>query len=71
MSDVAEIIKTARTENEYSQRELAKRTGLSAGTISRIEAGLVSPTADTLISITRACGYEIIIKPIYKRGGKY
>lgn len=69
MSDVAKIIRTARLEAGFSLRTLERKAGLSSGVVSRIENGLVSPTVDTLIAITRACDYEIVIKPIYKRGG--
>lgn len=39
-------------------RELAQRAHVAASTVSRIEAGKVSPTADTVDRLLLACGRE-------------
>ncbi|MCA9382856.1 helix-turn-helix transcriptional regulator [Candidatus Dojkabacteria bacterium] len=46
-------LKELRTSRGISQLELERRTGLAAGTISRIEHGNVTPTIVTLSKISR------------------
>lgn len=54
---LAEVIRAAREREGIKLRELARRAGVSAGQISRIEAGEVAkPSSDTLRSIARALG---------------
>jgi transcriptional regulator with XRE-family HTH domain len=45
---LAERLKTLRAEKGLSLQELAVRSGVSRATLSRIENGEVSPTAETL-----------------------
>jgi predicted transcriptional regulator len=42
-----------------SQRELAAAASVPQATVGRIEAGIVSPRADTLSQLLRAAGYEL------------
>src|SRR6266704_1519857 len=52
---MAEVIKEARTRARLSMRGLARRSGLSAAQISRIEAGEVErPAAETLVRLAKA-----------------
>lgn len=54
---LGEAIREARetSSSSLSMRELARRSGVSAGQISRIEAGeVVSPSVQTLIALARA-----------------
>lgn len=52
---VGEVIKKAREGYGFSIRELARRAGVSAAQISRIESGAVDqPAVDTLIAVARA-----------------
>ena len=52
---MAEVIKDARARARLSMRGLARRSGLSAAQISRIEAGEVErPVAETLVKLAKA-----------------
>jgi transcriptional regulator with XRE-family HTH domain len=46
--DVGQRLRVFRMQKGLSQRELAKRTGLTNGLISRIEGNSISPTISTL-----------------------
>lgn len=50
-----------RKEQNISQRDLAKMTGLKQSTISRMEKEIVSPRLDTLIKIINALDLEITL----------
>ncbi len=52
---MAELTKEARTRARLSMRGLARRSGLSAAQVSRIEAGEVErPAAETLVKLAKA-----------------
>jgi transcriptional regulator with XRE-family HTH domain len=52
---LAELIKEARVRARLSMRGLARRSGLSAAQVSRIEAGEVErPVAETLVKVAKA-----------------
>ena len=56
---LAEVIRDARLLARLSMRELARRSGLSAAQISRIEAGEVErPVAETLVRLAKALGRD-------------
>jgi len=56
---LAEVIREARVRARLSMRELARRSGLSAAQISRIEAGGVErPVAETLVRLAKALGRD-------------
>ena len=56
---LAEVIREARVRERLSMRELARRSGLSAAQISRIEAGEVErPVAETLVRLAKALGRD-------------
>lgn len=46
-----------------SQRKLAAAAGVPQATVGRIEAGMVSPRADTLVALLRATGHELDVAP--------
>jgi transcriptional regulator with XRE-family HTH domain len=46
-----------------SQRELARRTGMTQASVSRIERGVVSPSVDTLARLLRECGVDLVAVP--------
>lgn len=50
---VAEAVRRARAESRLSIRELAQLTGVSPGTVHKIETNSVSPTVGTLFKIAR------------------
>src|SRR4029453_1415438 len=52
---LAELTKEARVRGRLSMRGLARRSGLSAAQVSRIEAGEVErPVAETLVKLAKA-----------------
>ncbi|CAN5150116.1 hypothetical protein BH09GEM1_BH09GEM1_22490 [soil metagenome] len=53
------ILRAARTLAGQSQRELARVAGTSQSVVGRIEAGLVSPSVETLESLVEAAGFEL------------
>lgn len=56
---LAEVNREARVRARLSMRELARRSGLSAAQISRIEAGEVErPVAETLVRLAKALGRD-------------
>ncbi len=58
--DLATIIKFKREEKGYTQAELAKRTGLTQATISRLESGEVRQLkSDAIRSLAAALGVSI------------
>jgi transcriptional regulator with XRE-family HTH domain len=53
------LLRGARRGSGMSQRELARRVGLTQASVSRIERGVVSPTVATLDRLLRECGWEV------------
>ena len=56
--DAASIIIVARQRAGLTGREVARRAGTSAATLSAYEHGRVDPSVATLRRIVRACGFE-------------
>jgi transcriptional regulator with XRE-family HTH domain len=58
-------LRAARRAADLSQRELAKKSGVAASTISRIEAGRTSPSLGTFERLLAAtsCGVQIVRLP--------
>ena len=59
----ARALKYARAKAGLSQRDLAAKVGLPQSTIGRIEAGAVDPRFETLMTLLRACGYDLEVEP--------
>ena len=59
MPTAATLLRQARTRAGLSQRALARQAGTSQSVIARIEAGLTSPTWDTLERLLEAVGFEV------------
>lgn len=57
--DIARQIIELRERHGLTQAELAVRSGIDQGDISRIERGATSPTARTLKRIAEALGAEL------------
>lgn len=57
--NVGERVVALRVSHGYSQRELARRSGLTNGAISQIEQDQVSPTVASLQKIARAFGLTL------------
>jgi transcriptional regulator with XRE-family HTH domain len=56
---LAERLRSLRVEKGLSLQELAERSGISRATLSRIENGEVSPTAETLGALAAAYAMTI------------
>lgn len=69
LSDVAEMLKSARHEARLSQDELAQRAGVSRTTVARMETlakGDMSVSA--LVRLLEAAGYDLkLVKPGHVR----
>ena|SRR5574344_1107420 len=66
-SDVKNIIKSLRfrrIEKGYSQRDLARITGIKQSAIARMESLKVYPRIDTIMVISRALDLQFVIKRI-------
>lgn len=57
--DIAMQVIELRERRGFTQIELAERSGIDQGDISRIERGATSPTARTLQRIAAALGAEL------------
>ena len=51
-------VRRLRTEQRFSQEELARRAGLSRTAVARIERGERSPAAESIERIARALDVE-------------
>jgi hypothetical protein len=59
MPTAAMLLRQARTRARLSQRALARKAGTAQSVIARIEAGLTSPTWDTLERLLAAADCEV------------
>ena len=55
-ADLAQRLKDLRSEQKWSLDQLAEKSGVSRGTLSRLEKGEVSPTANVLGKLCAAYG---------------
>ncbi len=60
-TEIQEMIINERKKQNLTQKELAKRTGLSQSNISNIENGATRPTIDSLQKIAEALGRKLYI----------
>ena len=60
---ISELIK-ARQENNISQRDLEKLSGVKQPIISRMEAGTTSPQLDTILKLLAPLGKTLAVVPI-------
>ena len=56
-----QIIKT-RTDLGITQKELARKAGLTQANVSKIEKGISRPTIETLINLARALGRQLTVR---------
>lgn len=59
LKSFSEILKEKRKEKKWSQEELAKKAGISAMQISRLESAKHLPTIPTLIRLSPYLGYSL------------
>jgi predicted transcriptional regulator len=57
-------IKFRRLEKGYSQRDLARITGIKQSAIARLEANKLCPRLDTIFVIARALDLQVTLKRI-------
>ena len=60
-NDVVEFIKNARSEQEVSQRALAKMINVANMTIANLERGYTRVAIDVFLSVVNTFGYELQI----------
>lgn len=60
---IGDIIKTVREKRGLSQRELAKRAGVTNQTVHSYEKGKIQPSAKSLINLMTAMNYVVIFRP--------
>jgi len=54
VGNLGENLRAAREEREMTQEQVAERSGVQAGEISRIETGKRDPQVSTLLKIAKA-----------------
>lgn len=62
--ELMRLLVLARSKNNMTQAELAKKTGIRQSNISRIENGKCSPNLETLIKLTKGLNKKIQIQII-------
>lgn len=60
-SQVGKAIRTARRAKDWTQGELARRSGFSLGSICNIEKGKMTPSFASLTTILQALGLKASI----------
>jgi transcriptional regulator with XRE-family HTH domain len=59
--EFANVILRYRIDEKLSQRQLAKRLGVSQPRVAKLESGEHNPSIDTIISVVRQLGVEFAI----------
>ena len=68
--DIGQLVTNAKESARIPIRQLAADAGVAGSTITRIQAGTVDPSFDTLTRILQATGYEIEIVATRQGGRK-
>lgn len=58
MGNLSKNLRAARAEREMTQEEVAERSGVQAGEISRIENGKRDPQVSTVLKIAKGLGIK-------------
>jgi transcriptional regulator with XRE-family HTH domain len=58
-ADLGQRLKRLRTENGWTMEEVSRKAGVSRSTLSKIEAGQMSPTYDVLQKLIRGLDLDI------------
>lgn len=61
-SEISEMVIKLRDEVGMTQKQLAKKAGLTQANISNIEKGVSRPTVETLKKIADATGKRLVIE---------
>ncbi len=69
LSDVSEMLKTARREADLSQEELAQRAGVARSTVARMETlAKGDMSVSILVRLLEATGYDLkLVRPGHVR----
>jgi len=62
-ADMRRALKQAREKHGWSQREMARRLGLTQTHISGIESGKIVPRYDTLLELVRTLDNDLLMVP--------
>lgn len=55
------VVRAARRRADLSQRELARKSGASQGTIGRIESGDLVPSLAMIDRLIGVCGFKLVV----------
>lgn len=58
---VADTVKKERERMGWTLYKLSQKTGITAGSLHRIESGMYCPRIDTVIRIFSALGLELVV----------
>ncbi|MFB9330068.1 helix-turn-helix domain-containing protein [Paenibacillus aurantiacus] len=61
INDLILTLVKKRKELEWTQEQLAKVSGLTQPTVTRIENSIISPRLDTLEKLAQALGYKLVL----------
>ena len=64
----SQLVRDARFRAGLTQAEVARRAGTSQPNVNRIERGVSEPELSTLRRALRACGYDLELRLVKKRG---
>jgi transcriptional regulator with XRE-family HTH domain len=64
---VSGLVRAARRRADFSQRQLATKSGASRTTIARVEAGDLLPSIAMMERLLRACGFRLVIVDQHNR----
>lgn len=65
-----DLIREARLRAGLTQTELAERTRKDRSVIARWEQGVVAPSVETLISLVRACEFDLSLELVRYEPGR-
>ena len=64
--DIGKLLRERRAHHQWTLAEMARLTGISVSTLSKIENGLISPTYDKILQLCRGLNVEIadLLEPV-------
>lgn len=60
--NLGEVLREARKKKGYTQVSLAEKSGLKQSQIARLESNSSEPRVSTLIKISKALDFELVIE---------
>ena len=61
---IGKMLKKLRSDKGYNQTELAELLNIAQTTLSGYETNYSNPNFDTIESIAKLCGYEIVFRKV-------